>query len=131
MLTDKNPEVAATALERWEFTIDEISEMAADGTVDFAIATEGLAAAWQKLVEYIGSLKDMVINAIRDWVVTKIVTSAITKLVTMFNPVGAIVQAVRPGQIGHRLHRQHRRRQARRRGQLYRAGHGPHHSRHH
>ncbi|MCP3902777.1 MAG: DUF4157 domain-containing protein [Planctomycetes bacterium] len=58
------------------------------------IATQGLAAAWRKLLEYVGSLKDMVIGAIRDWVVTKIVQSAITKLISMFNPAGAIIQAI-------------------------------------
>lgn len=58
------------------------------------LVTEGLAGAWKKIVEYMGSLKDMVIGAIRNWVVTRIVKSAITKLATMFNPVGAIIQAI-------------------------------------
>ncbi|MFG0314430.1 MAG: hypothetical protein ACF8LL_09625, partial [Phycisphaerales bacterium] len=58
------------------------------------LVTEGVAGIWQKLVEYIGSLKEMVIGAIRDWVVTKIVTAAVTKLVSMFNPAGAVIQAI-------------------------------------
>jgi hypothetical protein len=58
------------------------------------LVTQGLAAAWQKLVEYIGSLQEMVLGAIRDWVVTKIVTAAVTKLISMFNPAGAIIQAI-------------------------------------
>ncbi len=58
------------------------------------LATEGLAAAWEKIVEFFGSLKDIVIGAIREWVVTQIVKSAITKLVTMFNPAGAVIQAI-------------------------------------
>ena len=58
------------------------------------LVTEGLAGAWKKLLEYIGSLKDMVIGAIKNWVVTKIVTAAVTKLVSMFNPAGAIIQAI-------------------------------------
>ena len=36
----------------------------------------------------------MVIGGIKDWAVTKIVTAAITKLATMFNPAGAIIQAI-------------------------------------
>ena len=36
----------------------------------------------------------MVIGGIKDWAVTKIVTAAVTKLATMFNPAGAIIQAV-------------------------------------
>jgi len=59
------------------------------------LVTEGLAGAWQMIVEQLGSLRTMVIGAIKNWVVTEIITSAITKLATMFNPIGAIIQAVK------------------------------------
>ena len=58
------------------------------------LVTEGPAAAWKEIVAAIGSLWDMVIGGIKDWAVTKIVTAAITKLATMFNPAGAIIQAI-------------------------------------
>ncbi len=58
------------------------------------LVTEGVMGIWRKLVEYIGSLQELVIGKIRDWVVTKIVTAAVTKLVSMFNPAGAIIQAI-------------------------------------
>ncbi len=58
------------------------------------IVTRGLAAAWDKIVEMIGSFTDLVIGGIRQWAVTRIVTAAITKLATMFNPVGALIQAI-------------------------------------
>jgi hypothetical protein len=58
------------------------------------LVTEGPAAAWREIVAAIGSLWDMVIGGIKDWAITKIVTAAITKLATMFNPAGAIIQAV-------------------------------------
>lgn len=58
------------------------------------IATKGLSAAWEKITEFVGSLADMVIGAIKDWVVTKVVTAAVTKLLTMLNPAGAIIQAI-------------------------------------
>ncbi|MEX3636133.1 DUF4157 domain-containing protein [Paraburkholderia sp. BR14427] len=58
------------------------------------LVTEGPAAAWKQIVEAIGSLWDMVIGGIKDWAVTKIVTAAITKLATMFNPAGAVIQAI-------------------------------------
>lgn len=58
------------------------------------LVTEGIAGVWKKMVEYIGNLKDMVIGAIQSFVVTKIITAAITKIASMFNPVGAIIQAV-------------------------------------
>jgi hypothetical protein len=59
------------------------------------IATEGLGGIWQKVVEFIsGSLPEMILGAIREWVVEKIVTAAVTKLVSMFNPAGAVIQAI-------------------------------------
>ncbi len=58
------------------------------------LVTEGPVAAWKEIVAAIGSLWDMVIGGIKDWAVTKIVTAAITKLVTMFNPAGAVIQAI-------------------------------------
>lgn len=58
------------------------------------LVAEGPAAAWKEIVAAIGSLWDVVIGGIKDWAVTKIVTAAITKLVTMFNPAGAVIQAV-------------------------------------
>jgi ribosomal protein S20 len=60
----------------------------------FALVTEGPVAAWNKIVEAIGSLWDMVIGGIKDWAVTKIITAAITKLATMLNPAGAVIQAI-------------------------------------
>jgi hypothetical protein len=54
----------------------------------------GPAALWEKIKEYLGNLKDMLVQAIQEWVVTKIIQAAVTKLVSMFNPVGAIIQAI-------------------------------------
>jgi hypothetical protein len=58
------------------------------------LITEGPAAAWKQIVEAIGGLWDLVIGGIKDWAISKIVTAAITKLATMFNPAGAIIQAI-------------------------------------
>ncbi len=58
------------------------------------LVTEGPAAAWKQIVDAIGSLWDLVIGGVRDWAISKIVTAAITKLATMFNPAGAIIQAI-------------------------------------
>lgn len=54
----------------------------------------GPAALWEKIKEYISNLKEMVVDAIQDWLITTIIKSAVTKLVMMFNPVGAIIQAI-------------------------------------
>ena len=58
------------------------------------LVIDGPAAAWKEIVAAIGNLWDMVIGGIKDWAITKIVTAAITKLATMFNPVGAVIQAI-------------------------------------
>ncbi len=58
------------------------------------LVTKGLGAAWEKLVEFLGDLKEMVLGGIRDWVVTTIVKKAIAKVASMFNPVGAVIQAI-------------------------------------
>ncbi len=58
------------------------------------LVTKGLGAAWEKLVEFLGDLKEMVLGGIRDWVVITIVKKAITKVASMFNPVGAVIQAI-------------------------------------
>jgi hypothetical protein len=58
------------------------------------LVTQGLKAAWEKLLEFASGLVDTVIGAIRDWVAKSVVVAAITKLVTMFNPLGAIIQAI-------------------------------------
>ncbi|MGW7530849.1 eCIS core domain-containing protein [Amycolatopsis sp. NPDC054798] len=67
-----------------------------EGAFDFlrTVVTRGLSAAWEKIREFAGGLADTVIQGIRDWVARSVVGAAITKLVTMFNPVGAIIQAV-------------------------------------
>ncbi|MFB2983622.1 Rossmann-like fold-containing protein [Microseira sp. BLCC-F43] len=58
------------------------------------IVTGGLAAAWQKISEFAGNLQEMVIGGIKEWVMHSVITAAITKLISMFNPAGAIIQAV-------------------------------------
>jgi len=65
-------------------------------TFDFLrrMVTGGLAAAWQKISEFAGNLQEIVIGGIKKWVMRSVITAAITKLISMFNPAGAIVQAV-------------------------------------
>lgn len=58
------------------------------------LVTGGAARLWEMMKEYLGNLKEMVIDAIQDWLITTIIKAAVTKLVSMFNPVGAIIQAI-------------------------------------
>lgn len=59
-----------------------------------ALLVGGGAALWDKVKEFMGDLKSLIISAIEEWVVTSIIKAAVMKLATMFNPVGAIVQAI-------------------------------------
>jgi len=56
--------------------------------------TGGPQKLWEKVKDDLASLKDMVIGAIQDWLVETVVKQAVAKVVSMFNPAGAIVQAV-------------------------------------
>ena len=60
----------------------------------YTLVTAGPAKMWEEMKEYLSDLKGQVIDAIQNWVITTIIKAAVTKLVTMFNPVGAIVQAI-------------------------------------
>lgn len=59
-----------------------------------ALFNGGVAALWEKVKEDLSSLKDMVIGAIQDWLIETVVKQAVTKVVSMFNPAGAIIQAI-------------------------------------
>jgi hypothetical protein len=54
----------------------------------------GPQALWEKLKEDLSNLKAMVIDAIQNWLIETIVKQAVTKILSMFNPAGAIVQAI-------------------------------------
>ncbi len=58
------------------------------------LVTEGPAAAWQKILEFAGNIRDRIFDAIRNWVISRVIRAAVTRLATMFNPVGAVIQAI-------------------------------------
>jgi len=58
------------------------------------LITEGPAKLWEMMKEYLSNLKEMIIDAIQDWIIATVIKAAVTKLVSMFNPVGAIIQAI-------------------------------------
>lgn len=60
----------------------------------WVLVTEGPAKLWEMIKEYLSNLKEMIIDAIQEWLITTIIKAAVTKLVSMFNPVGAIIQAI-------------------------------------
>jgi hypothetical protein len=54
----------------------------------------GPAALWEQIKEHFSNLKEMVVDAIQSWLITTVIQSAATKMAMMFNPVGAIIQAI-------------------------------------
>lgn len=58
------------------------------------IISGGLGAVADKIAEWSTGLLDTIIGGIRDWVARSVVGAAITKLISMFNPVGAVIQAI-------------------------------------
>jgi len=59
-----------------------------------ALITGGPAALWEKVKEDLANLKSMVIDAIQNWLIETVVKQAVAKIVSMFNPAGAIIQAI-------------------------------------
>jgi len=59
-----------------------------------ALITGGPAALWEKVKEDLSNLKSMVIDAIQNWLIETVVKQAVAKIVSMFNPAGAIIQAI-------------------------------------
>jgi hypothetical protein len=58
------------------------------------LVREGPAAAWQKILEQLQNLQEMVFGGIRDWVARTVVTQAVIRIVSMLNPAGAVIQAI-------------------------------------
>jgi hypothetical protein len=67
-----------------------------EGAFEFLkiLVTQGIAAAWKKLLEFATTLVDTAIGMIRDWVTTTIIGAAVKKIVLLFNPLGAIIEAI-------------------------------------
>jgi hypothetical protein len=58
------------------------------------LVTQGPAAAWDKILEAISNIQQMVMQGIMEFVSTRIVQAAITRLLTSLNPAGAFIQAI-------------------------------------
>ena len=58
------------------------------------LVRDGPAAAWERIRESLGNLREMVMEQIMAFVRNNIVTAAITRLVSMLNPAGAFIQAI-------------------------------------
>lgn len=58
------------------------------------LVTQGPAAAWEKILESLTNLRDMVMEQIMTFVKDRVVQAAITRLLTSLNPAGAFIQAI-------------------------------------
>ena len=57
------------------------------------IASGGLGAVWEMLMEKLGDIKNMIMEQIEDFVLTKIITAGITWLISLLNPAAAFIKA--------------------------------------
>ncbi len=76
--------------------IGETAVAALETTFDIVVTLvrDGPAAAWEKIVEQINNLRELVLEQIMTFVRDRIVQAAITRLVTSLNPAGAFIQAI-------------------------------------
>jgi hypothetical protein len=54
----------------------------------------GIEGLWEQVKQDLNSLYDMVIDGIKSWLIETIVKQAVLKVATMFNPAGALLNAV-------------------------------------
>jgi hypothetical protein len=59
-----------------------------------ALITGGPEKLWEMMKEYLSDLKERIVGEIQEWLITTIIKAAAMKLISMFNPVGAIIQAI-------------------------------------
>ncbi len=77
-------QIGETAMTVLETTLDIVVTLVRDGP----------AAAWEKIMEQLRTLRDMVFGMVRDWVIQTVVVQAVTRIVSMLNPAGAVIQAI-------------------------------------
>ena len=67
-----------------------------EGAFEFlrVLVTQGIAAAWEKIIEYAQNLTDTVIDGIKTWIRNTIVGQAIQQIASLLTPVGAVIQAI-------------------------------------
>jgi hypothetical protein len=58
------------------------------------LMTGGPAALWEEVKGDLADLKDRILGDIKNMIIESVIKAAVAKIVSMFNPVGAIVQAV-------------------------------------
>lgn len=63
------------------------------GYVEAAIEG-GIEGLWEHMKDQLGNLWQTVLDGVQSFLMEKIVMAAVTKIASMFNPVGAIVQAI-------------------------------------
>jgi hypothetical protein len=70
--------------------------MVIEKLVDYVktLITGGPAALWEQVKGDLADLKERVLGDIRNMIIMEVVKAAVMKIVSMFNPVGAFVQAV-------------------------------------
>jgi hypothetical protein len=58
------------------------------------VMRNGLSAITGRIAQFTSGLVDTVLGGIREWVTNSVVGAAITRLISMFNPAGAVIQAI-------------------------------------
>lgn len=83
--------IGADTLDMLEKGIDKLTRGA--GFIG-DLFKRGLSAITDRISEFAGGLVSQVMDGIRDWVARSVVGAAVTKLISMFNPAGAVIQAI-------------------------------------
>ncbi|TNM39697.1 hypothetical protein FHP29_12585 [Nocardioides albidus] len=83
--------VGADTMDMLEKGVDKLAQGA--GFIG-DLFKRGLSAITDRISEFAGGLVGQVMDGIKEWVAKSVVGAAITKLISMFNPAGAVIQAI-------------------------------------
>lgn len=87
----------------WDRVKDKLARLVGDRVVNALergagivhdIYERGLAAITDRIAQFTEGIVDTVLGGIREWVTNSVVGAAITRLLSMFNPAGAVIQAI-------------------------------------
>jgi hypothetical protein len=87
--------IRAKVVKRLGPTGDKVIGMV-EKSIDFVVAfiTKGPMALLAMAQEFLGELRTLFFDSLFEWLRNTIIAKAVQKLISMFNPVGAIIQAV-------------------------------------
>lgn len=59
------------------------------------LMSEGIGGLWEMLKDYLGNLKEILMEEVKSWLITQIITRAVMMVLSMFNPVSGLITIIK------------------------------------